>query len=111
MTVPAWPVQGEWTYEDYLRLPDDGRRYEVIRGRLYVTPAPNFDHQFLVTQLGRLLGNFVAAHALGTVLVAPFDHASSKSFLDRGHLNGRLGEGTRTLRTKCHPHEPKELHA
>jgi hypothetical protein len=33
-----WPIQGEWTYEDYLRLPDDGRRYEVIRGFLYVSP-------------------------------------------------------------------------
>jgi hypothetical protein len=41
----AWPAQGHWTYADYLRLPDDGRRYEVIRRHLYVTPAPNFDHQ------------------------------------------------------------------
>lgn len=24
---PGWPAQGSWTYEDYLRLPDDGRRY------------------------------------------------------------------------------------
>jgi hypothetical protein len=36
-----WPAQGNWTYEDYLRLPDDGRRYEVLRGILYVSPAPS----------------------------------------------------------------------
>jgi Uma2 family endonuclease len=69
----TWPVQGKWTYEDYLRLPDDGRRYEVIRGFLYVTPAPIFDHQYTVSQLNRLLGNFVAERRLGVVLVAPFD--------------------------------------
>jgi len=70
---PRWPVQGTWTYEDYLRLPDDGRRYEVIRGFLYVTPAPIFDHQYTVSQINRLLGNFVTERRLGVVLVAPFD--------------------------------------
>ncbi|MCP4415552.1 MAG: Uma2 family endonuclease, partial [Chloroflexi bacterium] len=26
-----WPDQGSWTYDDYLRLPDDGRRYEIVK--------------------------------------------------------------------------------
>lgn len=26
----SWPAQGEWTYEDWLQLPDDGFRYEII---------------------------------------------------------------------------------
>lgn len=27
----SWPPpQGQWTYEDWLRLPDDGWQYEVI---------------------------------------------------------------------------------
>lgn len=69
----AWPVQGSWTYEDYLRLPEDGRRYEVIRGFLYVTPAPSFDHQYTVTQIGHLLTALVKGSRLGVVLVAPFD--------------------------------------
>src|SRR5215208_6192916 len=46
-----WPIQGRWTYEDYLRLPDDGNRYEVIRGHLYVTAAPVYLHQFAVLKL------------------------------------------------------------
>ncbi len=69
----GWPVQGTWTYEDYLRLPDDGRRYEIIRGMLYVSAAPTFDHQFVAARLSRLLGNFVDARDLGVVLFAPFD--------------------------------------
>jgi Uma2 family endonuclease len=68
-----WPAQGHWTYEDYARLPDDGRRYEVIRGHLYMTPAPNFEHQYFVFQILRLLGNFGAESGLGFPLPAPFD--------------------------------------
>lgn len=69
----AWPAPGQWTYADYLRLPDDGRRYEVIRGDLYATPAPIFFHQYVVTELSRLLGNFGAETGLGRVFVAPVD--------------------------------------
>ena len=36
----SWPPQGQWTYDDYLRLPDDGRRYEIIKGVLYMANAP-----------------------------------------------------------------------
>lgn len=69
----AWPAQGDWTYESYRRLPDDGRRYEVIRGTLYVSPAPSVDHQRAVTRLFRLLDRLVLADQLGEVLMAPLD--------------------------------------
>lgn len=69
----SWPTQGSWTYEDYLRLPDDGLRYEVIRGFLYVSPSPSLPHQYCVTQLGYYLTAFVKERRLGIVLVAPFD--------------------------------------
>jgi Uma2 family endonuclease len=68
-----WPEQGRWTYEDYLRLPDDGQRYEVIRGFLYVTAAPTHSHQFAVLRLGVLLSRFVFDPGLGIVLTAPVD--------------------------------------
>ncbi len=67
------PVQGQWTYEDYLRLPDDGRRYEIIEGVLYVANAPDFAHQHTVLQISRQMANFVVEHRLGHVLVAPFE--------------------------------------
>ena len=68
-----WPAQGEWTYKDYLRLPDDGRRYEVLRGDLYVTPAPAYDHQFSVSRLTYHLTHFSLERDLGIVLGTPFD--------------------------------------
>ncbi len=69
----TWPRQGDWTYEDYLRLPDDGNRYEVIRGALYVTPAPKLKHQFSVSEFSLRLGWLVRENGLGRVLWAPLD--------------------------------------
>ncbi len=36
------------TYEDYVLLPNDGRRYEILDGELYVNPAPVPRHQIIV---------------------------------------------------------------
>jgi Uma2 family endonuclease len=50
------PRQGRWTYADWEALPDDGNRYEVIDGALYMTTAPSFFHQWIVKRLERYLG-------------------------------------------------------
>jgi Uma2 family endonuclease len=68
-----WPAQGLWTYDDYLRLPSDGWRYEVIRGELYMNPAPQPKHQRVVLKLAGHLDRFVEEHDLGHVYVAPID--------------------------------------
>ncbi|RKZ89574.1 MAG: Uma2 family endonuclease [Candidatus Parabeggiatoa sp. nov. 1] len=65
--------QGEWTYEDYLNLPDDGHRYEIIEGVLYMSNAPDIDHQFTVVKLVSNMENFVTSNQLGYVLTAPFE--------------------------------------
>jgi Uma2 family endonuclease len=69
----SWPAPGQWTYADYCRLPDDGRRYEVIRGVLYVSPAPSLPHQRALALLFVKLHSFVLAAGLGEVLFAPVD--------------------------------------
>jgi Uma2 family endonuclease len=68
-----WPAQGEWTYEDYLRLPDDGNRYEVIRGALYVMPPPAPEHQFSSAEISYQLSKFVRENDIGLVLTAPLE--------------------------------------
>jgi hypothetical protein len=35
----AMPLTEPWTVEQLDRLPDDGNRYEVLDGELFVTPA------------------------------------------------------------------------
>ena len=32
-------------------LPDDGKRYEIVRGELLVTPSPSWTHQLAVKRL------------------------------------------------------------
>ncbi|HTZ27837.1 MAG TPA: Uma2 family endonuclease [Streptosporangiaceae bacterium] len=52
----AWPGWGEpFTVEDLERMPDDGRRYELIDGMLIVSPAPNMGHQRVIVVLSSLL--------------------------------------------------------
>ncbi|HYC92471.1 MAG TPA: Uma2 family endonuclease [Thermoanaerobaculia bacterium] len=60
------------TYEDYLLLPDDGRRHEIIDGEHYVSPAPNTRHQRLSKRISRALYPFEDA-GLGEVFSAPYD--------------------------------------
>lgn len=70
--VPG-PPQGQWTYDDYATLPDDGQRYEIIEGVLYMTPAPNLAHQNCVGNFFYYLRQYIALVGLGRVFVAPTD--------------------------------------
>jgi Uma2 family endonuclease len=56
-----------WTVEDLESLPDDGNRYEVVRGRLFVTPASGPRHEMILERLASLLIPYVAAQELGHV--------------------------------------------
>ena len=58
-----WPEQGAWTVADWERLPDDGNRYEVIDGVLYVTTAPSTPHQWTSDTLVYLLRTHLARQA------------------------------------------------
>ncbi|MBA3944326.1 MAG: Uma2 family endonuclease [Herpetosiphonaceae bacterium] len=67
------PEQGEWTYADYAAVPDDGHRYEIIEGVLYMAPAPGSAHQSAVTWFIFYLTTYVQVPGLGRVFTAPFD--------------------------------------
>ncbi len=56
-----------WTLEELDSLPDDGNKYEVIDGELFVTPAPTDFHETLGAKLTRVLDPYVARHKLGYV--------------------------------------------
>lgn len=70
--VPG-PPQGSWTYADYARLPDDGRRYEIIDVVLYVAPSPNTSHQDAARWFVYDLTQHVHLTGRGLVFSAPFD--------------------------------------
>jgi Uma2 family endonuclease len=60
------------TYEDYEAFPDDGNRYEIIDGEVFVTAAPSAPHQRAVTRLARFLDEHVEEHNLGEIYPSPF---------------------------------------
>jgi Uma2 family endonuclease len=52
----AWPAAGHpFTVAELDRMPDDGRRYELLDGVLIVSPRPTTVHQFVAMQLLRVL--------------------------------------------------------
>jgi Uma2 family endonuclease len=57
-----------WTYDEYARLPDDGDRYEIIRGEVCVTPGPRPMHQHVAGNLYVTLREYVHDYRLGVVL-------------------------------------------
>ena len=67
-----------FTYEDYLLLPED-RRYEILDGDLFMTPAPTPYHQRVSLNLTFVLLQHVREKSLGEVLEAPCDVVLSKT--------------------------------
>ena len=60
------------SYADLQRMPDDGNRYELYDGELWVVPAPLLRHQIVAQRL------FVALHEAvkrsgGAAFIAPLD--------------------------------------
>jgi Uma2 family endonuclease len=65
------PGQGRWTYADWQQLPDDGNRYEIIDGVLYMTTAPRSFHQWIVGKLHRYIGMPAEDRGLAFAFAAP----------------------------------------
>jgi Uma2 family endonuclease len=61
------------TYDDYVRFPDDGRRWELIDGEAFVVPSPDTDHQLALGYLHKRVANHLDEHGGGVVLIAPLD--------------------------------------
>lgn len=68
MIPPRAPLK--LTYDDYLVLPDDGRRRELVEGEEHVSPQPTVRHQRVVARLLARLGSYVEEHGGGEVFVA-----------------------------------------
>lgn len=103
MAVESDPVESDpvqfarrrpFTVDDLEAMPDDGYRYELIDGMLFVSPAPDLHHQEMVGNL------FVALKAACPsdmhVVLAPFTVQFSKTTgLQPDVLVGRKKDFTR----------------
>ena len=68
--MPMATKTRRWTRADLASLPDDGNRYEVLDGELFVTPQAARLHQRIAFRLAHLLEPWCVAHGVG-YLVGP----------------------------------------
>lgn len=60
------------TYADYVQIPEDGKRHEIIEGIQVVSPSPPISHQSALLRIVRQLV-FLDDEGRATVLPAPVD--------------------------------------
>ena len=72
MAVVTVAEQPRVTYADLQSWPDDGRRYELYDGEVWVMPAPMLMHQDAAQAVYRLLHAYSEAHG-GKAVIAPID--------------------------------------
>src|SRR5687767_13496998 len=63
----ARSTPGPTTIAHLKQLPDDGYRYDLVRGWLVREPPPGGEHGEIAAELIRALGNHVKAHRVGRV--------------------------------------------
>jgi Uma2 family endonuclease len=60
-----------WTSHDLELLPDDGKRYEIVDGELYMSKQPHWDHQYICLRLGGILDAWSRQTKAGMANAAP----------------------------------------
>lgn len=61
------------TYDDLVATPDDGKRYEIIDGELFVGASPRRVHQLTTKRVYDVLNDASEGERIGTALFAPAD--------------------------------------
>lgn len=57
--------------EDVATMPDDGNRYEVIEGELFMSRAPDLVHQLIATNLIIPIGSYLKKNPIGKIIATP----------------------------------------
>ena len=60
-----------WISTDLETMPDDGKRYEIIDGELYVSKQPSWHHQYTCVAISTKLENWNQETGIGQVNLAP----------------------------------------
>ena len=68
MTANVKPLM---TIADLEAMPDDGNRYEIIEGELFVSCAPGLTHQIVSDNIVHLIRSYLDEHPIGIVVSTP----------------------------------------
>lgn len=64
-------VQPLLTIEDWEAMPEDGNRYEIIEGELYVSTSPTLLHQRVLLRILTVLAAYLEKHPVGEIVPGP----------------------------------------
>ncbi len=67
------PSHTYWTADLVRDLPEDGNRYELVRGELMMTPAPRRRHQDVLRELVVALAGYLRTEPVGQLYFSPAD--------------------------------------
>ena len=65
--------QVKLSYRDYVLLPNDGKRHEIIDGEHFMTPSPVTKHQRISRKLEWIIESFLKKNPVGEIFYAPYD--------------------------------------
>ncbi len=65
------PLPISYTVDDLDFMPEDGNRYELIGGKLFVSRAPHLDHQRTITNLMRVFLPYLEKNPIGEIFTTP----------------------------------------
>lgn len=72
MAMPA-TMDKEWTAEMVRAIPDDGNRYQVVDGELFVTPGPTWRHGDVLLELATTFIEYLKKNPVGHLKISPQD--------------------------------------
>jgi Uma2 family endonuclease len=91
------------TVDDLDAMPEDGNRYEVIEGELFVSRAPGLPHQIVTANIVHQLMNYLENNPIGRIIPTPglilsqfsgvipdlvfYSHARGKEIIANDRLN------------------------
>jgi Uma2 family endonuclease len=70
--------------EEFFRLPEDERRYELVDGVVILSPSPTPKHQSVSGEIYRQLANYLIDHPIGKAFL------ETDAYFDKGPTGGDL---------------------
>jgi Uma2 family endonuclease len=96
------------SYDDLARMPEDGRRYELYDGEVFVVPSPILLHQVVAMRLWRILDDY-AAQTGGLAVASPMDVVFSNYDVVQPDIVFLTTESMRTVSLMDRVRQPPDL--
>jgi Uma2 family endonuclease len=90
------------TFDDLMATPDDGYRYELVRGEILRMPPPKGEHGYVEAALVEAMGRYLYDKALS------LGWASGDGLTARNQLVGRIASGEAGIRVSI-PTDPDQV--